>query len=307
MLKILRKLIKSNKGFSLVEAVISVVILGIAIVPISVVFSTTVSRTTYTRKQHEANVLAQEYMEALKNKDFNEFAEILTPAQPSKEISNSTLPADMFTMGLQEVPEGYRIVLTYEDTLESTVDYDYSLPVAVGYKPVDAIVTIPSGYDDNVKVTDGDGSSNETIYPDDPGGASYTDRTIRIEADRLTNEFRISYIDGLVENGDTYTVGISSEGAIRFDMGNANVGGTLYDTTIQVISDVPQELKLYVYEEEDNTVQATLDIVSGFVSTSRNLYSVEADQYRIVELKVEVIEELSGEIMASLTSTMINE
>lgn len=292
------KQLKQNNGFSLVEAIVSVVILGIAIVPISMVFTQSVDKTIDTRVQLYGTKIAQYYMENLKNLSTEELVEML-PA--GTKIYDST--TDMTTSpNLDSVPDGYRVVLSYETEVDLV---DYALPSAKPMVEVDAIVHIDSGFDAAVDIHSGDYSGTIVSTPTLTVSQS---RRILIEARRSTHEARISYIDDATpsnDNGSMANISLN-ENAIRFVMGSG-MGSNLYTTVIEVDSDLEEALTIYIYEDEDNTVSATTEITSGICSFSRNLYEVSSSEHRILETRVDVYNDNTNELIATLTSTAINE
>ncbi len=292
------KQLKQNNGFSLVEAIVSVVILGIAIVPISMVFTRSIDTTIGSREQLNGTKIAQYYMENLKNLSTEDLVDML-PAG-TKTYDSTT---DMTTSpDLDSVPVGYRVVLSYETDVNLA---EYALPSAKPMADVDAIVHIDSGYAAAVDIHNGDYSGTAV---NTPILAVSQSRRILIEARRSTNEAKISYIDDATpsnDNGSMANIPLDNK-AIRFVMGSGT-GSNLYTTVIEVDSDLEEALTIYIYEDEDNTVSTTTEITTGICSFSRNLYEVSGSEYRILETRVEVYNDNTNELIATLTSTAINE
>lgn len=297
--------IKSNNGFSLVEALVTIAIVGAAMIPISFVFTQTIGTTVETRKQLVANGLGQEYLEALKSKDFSDYESIFGVGT-SIIIDNTFTQATYDLMGLTPLPKGYEARLSYDTDVDIA---EFALKEPKEMKDADIIVDIPSGYLNTVRIKDTD-SGDEKIYPQT--STSSTSRVVRIVGDRDTDTITIEYLDQLTGGGSIDSrfniTNLSANPAIRFLMGEGkdNVA-PLITTRIDIDSNLPQTIKLYFYEEEANTVQATTKIISGSVSISRNLNAISSFDRRILSVKVEIVDAYSGKILGTYTTTKINE
>lgn len=293
------KLLQSNKGFSLIEAIVTVVIVGIAMVPISMVFTQTINTTVDTRQQLQANGLAQEYIEAIKSKEFSEFDSLFSGGT-SRVLTSAT---DFAALGLEVLPKNFKATISYATDVDLAA---YALPAGKTPVDVDTIINIEGGYDPIVDVRNGD-SSGSINYP--TAAIASTNRTILIRARRDTNFLEVLYYDGGILKGSGYSTSLS-EDAVRIVMGNSGSTVTYVNqlsTIIQVDSNLPRELNVYIYETGANTVNATTEILSGFISFSRNLTEVTDAERRIVEIQVEIRDTVTDEVLAVLTTTKIDE
>ena len=284
---------KSNDGFSLVEAIVSVVILGLAIVPISMVFTQTVHQTVDTRRQLEANELAQYYVEALKSRSFDDYYVLF--AGGLENTFNET--TNMTTYNMADVPENYQVKIY----METAIDLEaYKLPSINAAEPVDAIITIGSDASRTLEIANGIGSLKTSFLT----STTTYDRRIEVDAERATNSVDITYYEGTVAQ-TSYNFGLT-DNAIRFVMGDTQKTGS-YDIAININSNVTSELKINIYEGKDDSIHTTTAVESGLVSVSRNLKTVDPYTHRIVELRVEVYDTITGDMLASLTGTKIDE
>ncbi|PKM54646.1 MAG: hypothetical protein CVV00_07365 [Firmicutes bacterium HGW-Firmicutes-5] len=304
MLKSWWNTLKSNSGFSLVEALVTIAIVGAAMIPISFVFTQTIGTTIETRKQLVANGLGQEYLEALKAKEFSDYDSIFGVGS-TIEIDNSYTEVTYDLMGLTPLPEGYKAILSYDTSVDIGA---FALPSPTSMPAADIIIDMPSGYMQTVLLTDTD-SGNLTTYPQT--STSSTERVIRINGDRDTGMITLDYYDQLTGGGGSldsrFSVSATSDPAIRLLMGDGAGVGTPITTRIDIDSNLPQEIKLYFYEEDTNTVQATTRIISGSVSISRNLNIVDSFDRRIMAIKVEIFDVHSGNKLGTYTTTKIDE
>lgn len=302
MKKILKRL-RQNEGFSLVEAIVSVVIVGIAILPISMIFTTTVTRTVDTRKQLEANKLAEKYMETIKDKRFQQFNTIFHAGDGVSSHKSGTLTftdgtASLSAMGIDPPPEGYEISIRYDnDTLYNAA---VSTPTAASAAPdVDGIIEINSGSDPGIVYKNGDGSDWSTST------GTGNQRTIEITGERGTNDILIKHSDNNNLSIKTLKIDNPAHYALRFVMGSS--GTKTITTKVIVNSTLTEKLKLYFYEGDDNTIDADVEVATGYVSVSRNLYLVAFNEPRITEIVVTVTDTTTGKQLANLASSKINE
>jgi prepilin-type N-terminal cleavage/methylation domain-containing protein len=299
--------LKLNDGFSLVEALITIAIVGIAMIPVSMVFTQTINTTVSTRKQLVANELSQEYIEAIKSKNFTDFATVFNGAK-SRTILDTDTQTTFDLMGLEPLPKGYKAIITYDDS--ATIDLPtFALSTPNAMPVVNAIVTIPSGFLTKVDIQD---VASTTILNYPVPATSSTHRVIKIVADRDTNTMSIRYGDSLTTNNiidARYNLNISSipSPAIRFIMGNNPSTGTAITTRIDVESNLASEIKIYIYEDATNSVKATTKVISGSVSVSRNLNIVDASKKRIVGLKVEIYDSISNKLLSTFNTTKVDE
>ncbi|MDF1617027.1 type IV pilus modification PilV family protein [Petrocella sp. FN5] len=296
--------LKSNSGFSLVEALVTIAIVGAAMIPISMVFTQTIGTTVETRKQLVANGLGQEYLEAIKAKEFSDFASVFG-VNTNIEINDSFTQDTYDLMGLTPLPKGYRAVLSYDTSVDINA---FALPTPNPMPDADIIIDIPSGYMNTVILTD-TSSGNQMTYPQTP--TSSTDRVIRIRGDRDTNTITLDYFDQLTSGGGSidsrFSITVpSTDPVIRLLMGEGRVGTPMI-TRIDIKSNLPQTIKLYFYEEDTNSVKATTNIISGSVSISRNLNAVDTYDRRILGIKVEIFDTYSGKKLGTYTTTKISE
>lgn len=305
-MNVVKKFLKNTHGFTLIEAIISVVILGLAILPISMVFTRTIGQTINTNNQLEANELATKYMEAVKDKSFREFNSVFYGGADGYFPNGSIAIEqgdDLSIIDLDPVPVGYRIIISYDDA--SLYNASYDTPVPAGVVTADGIIEISSGSYQKVVYRLGDGSLyNDTSELVPTEGVS---RKIDIVGSRADNSITIKHSDAgsnMVHKMilDSLT---GTEYALRFDIGKEDTH--TINTTIEVTSDMTEKIQLYFYEEEDNTVQPIVDVQYGYIGVSRNLYLIENKEPRITQVTVDVIKISSGETLASLSSSKVNE
>lgn len=302
MFRRMKQFMRNCHGFSLVEAIISVAIVGIAMVPISMIFSQTTAQSIEMRKQLQANVLVQEYVENLKTRtpaDFNQFFGAAT----SVSYSSSQLDTDFTSKGLKPLPKGYEVTLSYSKDAVNTPAF--TLPSGQTPLPVDLIISLPSGKDETTIITKGDGTP---LASHNVGTLMTNDRQILIRAGRTNGEYEIIYQKKNLTTvvGEVSLVTLPrSLNAIRFEMGNRDTN--LMKTNIVVDSSATDHIKVHVYEDGNNTIQATTEVMSGLVTFNRNLSLPGAFTHGVIKITAEIKETVSGKILASVTTTKVDE
>ena len=295
-MKLLMKLIRNNSGFTLIEAIISVVIIGIAIVPISLVFTRTINTTVATRKQLVANEIAEKYMEALKDKRFDEYNNIFHDGTVELEGVVDSL------IDLDDVPDGFKVNVSYDNDSLMVDGFDTQIPNAVS--PVDGIIKIPSASTQNIEYWF-DGTTEYSDLDEDSPAAG-KNREIRIVGSRSDDSLSVYHYD---HNGlmcHKFIINTPLTYALRFEIGDSGTFGDI-NTTINVSSDLHDQISLYFYESDSNPIHAVVNVEKGYVDISRNLYLIDVKEPRITELTIDVTDTLSGELLATMVSSKINE
>jgi len=303
--------LKSNSGFSLIEALVTIAIVGAAMIPISMVFSQTIGTTVETRKQLVANGLGQEYLEALKSKEFSDYDSIFGDDPTVVKVvldhtTNITDPGSIYNLlGLTPLPKGYEAELSYKTDVDIS---DFALPTPKPMPAADIIIDIPSGYVNKVDLTE---TSTDDLITYPQGSTTNAARVLRIRGERDAGTITVDYYNQLSGGGSIdsrFSITASSNPTIRLLMGDGADNGTpLITTRIDIDSNLPQTIKLYFYEEDNNTVQATTKIISGAVSISRNLNEVDSFERRIMTIMVEIFDVHSGKKLGTYTTTKIND
>lgn len=305
----LKKVIKNENGFSLVEAIVTVAILGAAIVPISMVFTRTIETTVETRRQLQANTIAQEYLEHIKSREMIDIP-VLMPGDATSGSRTITGGTDLSSIGLETLPDNYNLTISWSLSAElSNIG-----AIEAGSEPeeplaVDAIVSIDSGFTTDTVVTIGGGTPNETPDTLDPaqGRVIYID-VARIGASTEGNviiTYRSASGDTVLHTfGSSYT---TTEKAIRFYMGNSSGIGSPIDTKIMIDSNIPSEFAVYIYEDAGNTIDADVEVISGLVRISRNLKEAYEVPGRIVEITASVTNNITSETLATFKTTKYDE
>lgn len=312
----IRSFIKNQQGFSLIEAILTVAIVGIAVIPISVVFTQTMGTTVRTRKQLDANELAQEYVEEVRGKSFDDFYDMFPiPSSTSIEL-DSTMTAEFVNAGLNKIPDGYKLKVSYDTTTDLPA---YEAPILNPIGAIDGVISIPSDRMDPSTRDFTIYQSDGTTYIADSSGVlsaatTSVNRTIYVKLDRGSNSYHVyyKYTDGLngivLEEISTPGLVYGANPSIKILVGNDGIVGPNqgYETTLQIDSNLIEEVKVYVFESSLSPIDLQTETLSGYVSYSRNLSNGSSNN-RIVDVTVSIIDESNGESLIELVTTKVEE
>lgn len=298
--------IANENGFSLVEAIVSVVILGIAVIPISMVFTQTINTTISTRKQYEASELGQQYIEALKNKSMADMA-LIFGGSTTTTLSHLS---DTNAIGLSQIPEGYEVILTYDDTIDLAA---YEMPSANPPLPVDVIISVERNTvtgNNELRIGDGSGTLLDTFVINKTASSSHH---IKLNFKRSVSQLSINYWDSNSLIDGPVTVNLS-EYAVRFVAGN-DMDGLGFDIGVELESDIPstslvppRAISFLVYESQNEDIIPNTSVTTGEFQISRNLQSIAAtSNHRIIGLNVQVKDMMRNKIISDLRTTKIQD
>lgn len=265
-MKYLFKLIKNNKGFSLLEAIITIAIVGIVFLPIAMIFNNSTKSSIDTKEQLIANELAQQYMENLKVRSYSSFLNFFGGGTSiTLDSSNSAID------NLPVLPEGYEVVISYNsgtyDSYElSTYDYDFTLDINLNnnsYVITDASNNTTNGISDTLYI----------LY-------DYTDNRIKFSQTSHNSPYQ-GTIDA---NHMNFKVNLS--------------GSTVNDYNISIKNELPSYVNAYIDNSSEEVDKLKITSTDGLLAIN----SLEGSHI-IYEVNINVIKD--GESKANITGTKI--
>lgn len=280
-MKRLWRILNQVNGFSLIEAIITIAIVGIIVVPISMVFTGSLRHATEARELLKVTQLAQLYIENIKAKSDVELMDFFI-STPTDVIGERTLePDDVDISGFPIIPEGYKARLMFDKGDASLSSYSNPTQVAV---EIDGVIT---------------------LYPDPPGMKS---REITIDYD---NDHTYASIENKITSNDdvitTSTQTITNEDyAIKINCGNSDL-----DTTITVNNETPTTVKLYIYTNPLSTMDLEVDGINYMKIDNLQEGSTATDKIYAVTVQIiednEVGNDDDDEVVAEVSATKIDE
>lgn len=280
----LKKLYHNCSGFSLIEAIITIVIVGIVIVPISMVFMGSLQKATDAKEQLKSNQIAQLYIENLKLKSYDELIDFFTN-NGANNATKRTLTGLNFNnkdyyFGFPELPEGYQVELSYDESSyngysvtqnpNNIKDFDFDVRIDLDY--------------DSMKVYDG---SNTLMS--------------QFNADLDSNDlsFAVTIDSGSISINEATSPYVGS-----WDPANPQVGKRFYNNYIKINcmaednnyknvtfsmkNDTNTTSTVFIVREDENKVDPILINIEGPLVINNNVSESSSSPYSIIEIEVAV-------------------
>lgn len=331
VLKYLKTILKSlhnNNGFTLIEAVVTVAIVGIVVGPISIIFQSVLSDSMETKEQLKATQLAQQYVEAFRVLPYEELIAITDGGTiDDLVLTNYDLPELLAGMELEmnlvyDMSDSEFVADFGTDNETTTRDVNYShdfqLPT-LNEIGVDYDMLFYMDHLDNNKVDfylrGADfagrytGSSPTEKFPNagSPDGIEDRAKTIDIKySEGVTDpaSVKINYTDGASTADAVNTFSNPSYIiAIYCDADGDIDDGFIADTIFNITNHTSEVVQLYIYRSNEDKIAPTINIVNGDVVSFDQLESTSLYSHRIYELEVKI--KRDGEYLAEVTTTII--
>lgn len=296
----LRKWLLQTGGFTLLEAIISVAIVGMVIVPISMVFNGTLQQTIVAKHQLKANQLAQLYVENIKAKPEVELINFFAGAN-SKVITSAV-------NGFPAVPSGYSVEL----------QYNKGLPLYAGFEVKNSTGPRPD-VDFEINFLSANDRKMAMVYKQGTDTLDYTFPTHRI--------IEVSYnLDNTIDIRDKTSASTPLRTikpdelfspitgppkfyyAFSLNCPAVDVQTTSIDTKVIIVNKTDMPITCYVYQTELNTIKPTITSTEGPIIIENNLNTVAAGSadYKIYSVKV-IVRDANNIILTSLDATKVDE
>lgn len=302
----------NNNGFTLIEAIVTIGIVGIVIGPIALIFQGALVSSLESRDQLKANQLAQQYVETLKILPYDDMSalndDVFDPARVTD--LGKVLPGDISHYLLPNTTTDFDVFIRL---LDETTDVGYntefsdrkfempslSLPTIDLY---DVCLKFNLASDSGFEIynqanTLAIGTPLETLYN------VSTNREIHIVIKKSLDSTKLQYdiqqfIDG--------TKGIST--IIEVDAATARKEVVIYNeeiTAANITSDIlventsGEKVKFYIFNQPDYSM---IQLKTGEMETI-DTSEIKSYSHRLYE--VEVVVEKNGEVLESVTTTVL--
>ncbi len=294
---------KDEGGFTLVEVLVSVLIISIAIIPLTYVFTHVAKGTIDGNEMLEINKLAVMYMENIKSRSIDEYSGLFNvDSSRNGEISLSA-DDDLEALSLPDIPDKYIVRLSYNESDLYTRPLDSSdneiLPALSPDVVTDCLISMDKEKS-ALMIYDEDGNAQDnSMYPDEFGkrkikiSLNSEENTIRTEV--LNDDITLSSLKCSANNKN-----------VVLDIGE-DIPNTSEATEIEVSSDLSGIFSVYVFEDGNDTDRYYFKVVSGKVNISRNLRKASDVNVNLLSAKVEILEKSNGNILLELKGSVSNE
>lgn len=324
------KKIKSSKiaeeaGFTLVEAVASVAILGMVVTPLALIFQGALLSSMDTRVKFQSNELTQQYVESVKGMSYRTLQEL----NDSLKLNGGQLTEDMMERYHFDKPaSGQEILMDLslkesdikeEFGTEATPNPDYMNPKLTSAEGYNAQETIAHSYDILLYLDSRITTSTYVFDKEHPFGEVELDEVDRLGNSATDREIHIEYNKGSGANIRDYMLDVDTkktyamtdplavESSIVIVCDDTSPGTISNHTELFVTNNTEDILNIYIYESTGNTIDIDFPTshMIGTVKVNDGLKMVRLPAYRLYEFHVEVVAD--GESISNLTTTFLSE
>lgn len=244
-MKYLYNLMKEDKGFSLIEVIVTIAVIGIVLIPLATFFINTSKYSINTKEQLLANEIAQQYVEGLKAKSYNSFIDFFD-GNTSRTITSD----DGSIEGFSKLPDGFTVHISYDKTIMS--DYEISEHV----DEVDFTINLNSAFG-HYTINDSD---NNQIY----SNSENKDINLYILYDYSGDDIKFSE-DNKFKNLIT-SIDIGNIKAFKIKCNNIRTSNSnKVSTNINIRNKTSDFIYVYKYIPENDVINPTVTIDKGEV------------------------------------------
>jgi len=273
--------LKSQGGFTLIEVIVTVAIIGIVTVPIALIFQSALLSSIETRQQLIATQVSQQYVEKIKLMNMNDFMD---------------LDGQIFD------ESGYDVAVTLLDLSNSNEfgQDSFKMPTlsSTSYGDADLIVVLEDSTSSETHVTfiKDDNSKEEDAMGNDASG----DRNLNLDFQRTSpSDVKIQVEVGAESKSitkalkDQYIVYVHSN----------DTSSSSSSTTITFDNSTGKDVDIYVFETPADQIKPEVVLNTGNNTVYRNISEPELFEYRIYAFEIDVSKD--GEELSKIVTTRL--
>ncbi len=311
-----------QNGFTLIEAIATIAIVGIVVTPIAMVFQGSLTSSIEAREQMKANQMGQQYVELLKAMDYIELKRLVDDYDGV--ISEDTITNGLFDLPLPLNNYDVSVDLHYDSVRDdSSLDADYNVAFDnPNYEmPVGDLVDAPlPNYANLIHLYSAaeNGfnhyeSGRSFIGLDDPNRIFATtsgERNILITYD-YSNEARSAVTVKVLQNGVEATFDYvdyaTNLNTIIYCDDTVTPEDAQINSEITVRSTIEEPVSILVYESVNDKVKPNINLELGTVKLYRGLSIVDisVNTHRIYEIEVTITKIGSTKPMIHVVTTRL--
>lgn len=281
-MKYLYNLMKEDKGFSLIEVIVTIAVIGIVLIPLATFFINTSKYSINTKEQLLANEIAQQYVEGLKAKSYNSFIDFFD-GNTSRTITSD----DGSIEGFSKLPDGFTVHISYDKTIMS--DYEISEHV----DEVDFTINLNSAFG-HYTINDSD---NNQIY----SNSENKDINLYILYDYSGDDIKFSE-DNKFKNLIT-SIDIGNIKAFKIKCNNIRTSNSnKVSTNINIRNKTSDFIYVYKYIPENDVINPTVTIDKGEV-IQVNKTLIEENN---IIYKINITVSKNKSLLVNMNATRIN-
>jgi type II secretory pathway pseudopilin PulG len=297
------KSLKDQQGFTIIEAIVSVVIVSLVVLPISLYFSNAARTAMESKKILKANQIAQSYVEQMKILAFSDIVHLL-----GNDYKNT------FNYMTDPSLDNFEVEVELNTQLVDAEEEIYEIPPTINYDDImwDYIIELDKVKTNEVIIKDGDDNLLE-VSTDESYGIDHEreisidyhyDGTIKIRHKKMGSYLPIN----LPQPPEKfYNIKVLCKGKeIELDeSGNVKVGESL-DTTLYIQNFSDRPVSIYTFEVENSLVQTPHIIaLEGHIIRRFDFEPKDINTHRLYTIHVKVTHK--GEEYATISATRLGD
>jgi|GEM_PF-946397 len=303
--KRLEKYKSLNQGFTLVEVIVTVAIIGIVTVPIALIFQSALASSIQTREQLKATQLTQQFIESIKTMHMEQVLDLDSAVDATGKLSDDVLSR----FDLPMIPQGYEVFfMLRKDNVD--IGYNNEFDDSKYRMPVSEIANRTHTFDVEIRLDDAKTSSARVYLYDRErhlieheiiGTAENREVAInikKINADELKIDVEI--------NGTHYSEEIKAidyEGIINIVTLDTMTQEDHITTNIEITNSSGDVADIYVYETPQDQIKPIIDLNTGTNTIHRNITEPLIFDYRLYEFEIEVSK--NGKLLSKVVTTRL--
>ncbi len=311
----------NEDGFTLIEAIATIAIVGIVVTPIAMVFQGSLLNSLEARKQMKANQVGQEYVEILEEMDFNELKRLVDDfggVVSSDSITNGGFdlpkPDDDFDVLVDLHYGPTRTDSSVDNEYNSVFDTDYfAMPSNLSNAPMptyNMVLHLNSAAENGFDFYESDDAflgvdPPEGSYATTTGNRDITIKYAYTSPDKAT--IRVSVTQNSITHDYDYTNGTEDNRIIIYCDDLITSEENRIESYISIESYIEEEVNLLVFESVNDKIKPELNIGLGVVNVTRGLsvVDVSSNTHRIYEIEVTISKSGSTEPLLHVVTTRL--
>ncbi len=275
------KKLKSQGGFTLIEVIVTVAIIGIVTVPIALIFQGALLSSIETRQQLIATQVSQQYVEKIKLMSMSEF---------------NDLDGQVFD------ESGYDVAVTLLD-LSNSNEFGqdaFKMPTlsssSYGDADLNLVLEDSTSSETHVTLIKDDGNTEEDTMGNDTDG----DRNLSLDFQR-TSPSQVNIQVGLGAESESITKALKDQYIVYVHSNDTSPSS--FSTRITVDNATGKNLEIYVFENPSDQIKPEIVLNTGNNTIYRNISETEFFEYRIYAFEIRVSKD--GEELSKVVTTRL--
>jgi len=273
--------LKSQGGFTLIEVIVTVAIIGIVTVPIALIFQGALLSSIETRQQLIATQVSQQYVEKIKLMSMSEF---------------NDLDGQVFD------ESGYDVAVTLLD-LSNSNEFGqdaFKMPTlsssSYGDADLNLVFEDSTSSETHVTLIKDDGNIEEDTMGNDTDG----DRNLNLDFQRTSPSDVKIQVD-LGAESESITKALKDQYIVYVHSNDTSPSSS--STTITVDNATGKDLEIFVFETPEDQIKPEIILNTGNNTVYRNISETEFFDYRIYAFEIRVSKD--GEELSKVVTTRL--